>query len=107
MPNKHKFFLTPLAISDIDETLAYISEKLANPIAANNLLTNIEQTIDKICDFPFAYADCSFFMIQDKNIRHVQVANYLLIYEIVEEKSSINILRFRYSAMDLSKIDLK
>ena len=44
-------------------------------------------------------------MIQDSNIRHARVGNYLLFYEVVEEKSSVNILRFRYSAMDISNID--
>ena len=80
MPKKYKFFFTPLALSDIDETLAYISDNLANPIAAGNLLSQIEETIHRICEFPFACADCSLFMIQDKNIHHVPVGNYLLIY---------------------------
>lgn len=107
MPNNYKYFFTPLALSDIDEALTYIRENLANPIAARNLLTQIEETVSRICDFPLAYADCSFFMVQDNNIRHVQIGNYVLIYEVNQSKSSINILRFRYSAMDLSKVELE
>ena len=107
MQNKYKFFLTPLAISDIDETLAYISGNLANPIAASNLLKQIDEAIDRIRVFPFACSDCSCFMIRDQNIRHIQVGNYVMIYEVDKEESSINILRFRYSAMDLTSIDLK
>ena len=107
MTNKYKFFLTPLAVSDIDETLAYISGNLANPVAASALLKQIDETIDRIRLFPFANSDCSCFMIQDQNIRHVQIGNYVMIYEVDKEKSSINILRFRYSAMDLTSVELK
>ena len=107
MPSKYKYFLTPLAVSDIDEALAYISGDLASPTAAVNLLSQIEETIDRSCSFPLAYPDCSYFMIQDKNIRHAPIKNYLLFYEVDENRACIRILRFRYSAMDLTKIELK
>ena len=106
MPNKYNYYWTPLAKTDIDEVLSYISSNLNNPIAANNLLSKVETTINNICLFPYSYSDCSFFMIHDKNIRHARIDNYILFYEIDESKLSINILRFRYFAMDFSKIEL-
>lgn len=107
MQNKFHYKFTSIALQDIDEAMAYISQNLANPLAAENLYYEIEQAIDQICLFPFAYADCSYYMIDNKNIRHINVGNYVLIYEVVSSTSTLHILRFRYSAMDLTKIQIK
>lgn len=107
MQNKYQFKFTPLALSDINEAMTYISENLANPAAAKNLYGNIEKTIEKIRVFPYAFADCSHYMISDKEIRHVRVGNYILIYEVIKSTETIHILRFLYSMMDFSQIDIK
>lgn len=101
MQNNFRYFLTPLALQDIDETLGYISGELHNPQAAAALLDSLEQTMERICTYPYAYPDCSLFFIQDAHIRHAPVGNYLVVYEIDEEKQKINVLRFRYAKTDL------
>ena len=49
---KYRYDLTPLAVSDIDEALDYISRKLLNQSAANNLFKSIVREITRICDNP-------------------------------------------------------
>ena len=107
MSNKYTFKLTPLAEQDIDSALNYIAENLCNAKAATDLFSKIESTIDTICAFPRSSSDCLCFLIQDENIRHVPIDNYVLIYEIVDELKEIRILRFRYSKMNLKNVELK
>ena len=107
MQNKYHFQFTPLALQDIDGAMTYIVENLANSAAASNLYTKLEEAIESICRFPYAFADCSCYLIADKNIRHIKVGNYILIYEVVSEKEMIHILRFRYSMMDFSQMDVR
>lgn len=107
MLSKYTFRLTPLAERDIDSALGYIAENLCNPKAASDLYLEIESAIDTICTFPRSSSDCLCFLIQDENIRHIPVDNYVLIYEIVDELKEIRILRFRYSKMNLKNVELK
>ncbi len=103
MAREYSCRLTPLAEQDIDSVLAYISETLCNGKAAIDLLDKIAHAIETICEFPYSAADCKLFLVTDENIRHIPVENYVLIYEIKEDEKSVNILRFRYTRMDLSK----
>ncbi len=96
MPNK-----------DVDSALNYISQNLCNPKAAADLYFEIDSAIHRICAFPRSSSDCLCYLIQDENIRHVPVDRYVLIYEIVDELKEIRILRFRYSGMDIKKVELK
>ncbi|HBN12476.1 MAG TPA: hypothetical protein DD415_02565 [Clostridiales bacterium] len=107
MSNKYTFRLTPLAEQDIDSALNYIAENLYNAKAASDLYMQIESAIGTICAFPRSSSDCLCFLIQDENIRHIPVDNYVLIYEIVDELKEIRLLRFRYSRMNLKNVELK
>lgn len=46
-------------------------------------------------------------MIDDENIRHTTIDNYVLIYEISDETKQINILRFVYAKKNLINIAVK
>lgn len=107
MQNNYTFKMTPLAESDIDSALTYIMVKLCNEKAASDLYFKIEKAIENVCMFPFASTDCKCFLIADENIRHVPIDNYCLVYEIKEEEGRIDILRFRFAKMDLTKFVLK
>ena len=104
MARKYNFHLTPLAEQDMETALAYITETLCNRKAAIDLLDKIEHAIETIREFPYSAADCKSFLVTNDTIRHILVDNYVLIYEINEDEKNINILRFRYTRMDLSKL---
>ena len=101
MSSKFSYYLTPLAEQDIDSALDYITNQLCNGQAAIALLDKVESTIDTVCTFPFSFDDCTCYLI-DGNIRHVPVDNFVMVYEVKEKQ--INILRFRYSRMDLRRL---
>lgn len=107
MPDKYVYRFTPLAVSDMDEALAYITDKLVNAKAAGDLLDKIERTLDSVCVYPHAFPDCTAFLISDPMIRHTLVGNYVLVYEIHDEERKIAVLRFRYARTNLSDTPMK
>ena len=107
MQNKYSFSFTPLAFQDLDDALAYISEQLLNPQAATELLDELEHTLASVCEFPYAFSDCSVYLFSDQNIRHVMVKNYVLVFEINEGEGKIIVLRFRYARMDMAHTAMK
>ena len=104
MANKYEYKFTELAEEDLESALEYISKQLCNAKAATELLSKTNKTIENICLFPYSYPDCTYYLISDEKIRHAIVDNYVLIYEIKDEEKQINILRFRYTRMNLTTI---
>ena len=107
MQNKYSFSFTPLAFHDLDDALVYISEQLSNPQAATELLDEVEHTLASVCEFPYAFSDCSVYLISDQNIRHAIVKNYVLVFEINEDEGKIIVLRFRYARTDMAHTTMK
>ncbi len=107
MSNKYEYLLTPLALQDLDETLAYITEKLSNGKAAGELLNELEHTLDSICSYPYAFPDCSVFLISDTSIRHVPIKNYILVYRIQDAEKQVYILRFRYAGTNITNTPME
>ena len=107
MQNNYSFSFTPFALQDLDDALSYISEQLSNPQAATELLDELEHTLASVCEFPYAFSDCSVYLISDQNIRHAMVKNYVLVFEINESEGSIIVLRFRYARTDMAHTAMK
>jgi len=106
MDAKYKLKITPLAYSDIDKALAYISQRLMNPDAAINLLDEIEKEINNIRDYPRSYPDCKYYFIPSEDYRHTLIGNYALFFRVVDDSHTVEVLRFLYTRMDFSKIQI-
>ena len=91
----YDYEITEKAYHDIDEAINYIAIDLHNKKAALELLNKIYSTIEKICDYPLLYPDCTYFFIMDTNYRHAVINNYTLVYKIMNGK--IIIIRFKHS----------
>ena len=105
MAYQYKF--TPLAASDIDDALDYITDILLNPAAAADLYRAISQEIADICENPYAFPDCSYYLIDDNSIRHSVIGNYVLIFDVDSEGYEIRILRFLYGGKDISHMQIE
>ena len=103
----YRYKLTPLALADIDDALGYIGETLSNPSAADKLYRSLMKEIESILDGPFGFPDCSYYLIDDENIRHSVIGNYILIYEIDENGRLIKFLRFLYGGRDIANMSIK
>ena len=102
MPKKYKIQFMPLAIQDISEITDYISDVLTAPQAAYDLITKINEAIEPLERFPFAfpaYKDAAFAKL---GYRIRPVDNYLLFYVVVG--NSVEIRRVIYAKRNLPEL---
>ena len=103
----YHYSITPLAVSDIDDALGYISVTLLNQEASAKLFHSIQSEISHIRENPYAYPDCSHYLIDDNTIRHTVIGRHVLIFEVSESEKLIKILRFLYGARDIANTSIK
>lgn len=92
------------ALSDLDEILVYIRDELQNPAAAQNTVSRILDTIEKLWDFSNLGAVLSLSSITgvDSDYRYLVCGNYLAFYRVVG--SNIYIDRILYGKRDYLRI---
>ena len=94
----------PVAKSDIENIVLYISKKLSSPKTALNLLDAFEQAANALKVFPYAHEVYKFSKPLSKEYRYVTVKNYIIFYTVFEDKKVVEIRRVLYGKMDFSKI---
>ncbi|MBQ6540794.1 MAG: type II toxin-antitoxin system RelE/ParE family toxin [Oscillospiraceae bacterium] len=97
----HKVVYLPLAESDLLEALNYIMYTLDAPKAARDLLTEFDETVQRIAGFPYA---CELYRTDrpmKDEIRKVPVKNYVLYYAVYQDR--VEIRRFLHGRRDRSK----
>ena len=82
---------------DIDSCFDYIKNTLEAPMAAENLIKEILEKLNKIKENPNIRA-----LVQDKYLaslgyRLINVKNYMIFYIIGDDNKHIKIIRFLYS----------
>ena len=89
---------SPKALADLDEIFDYISNKLANPIAAESIVNGILDTADMLKDHseigkPLYFSDDIF-----SGYRYLVYRNYLVFYRINNDIAYID--RILYGKRD-------
>jgi len=92
--------ITYLAEEDILATEKYISNALKNPIAANNLLDEIEKHEIILEETPNIYPFVNDEYLSQKCIKYVIIKNYLMFFIIDENDKIVNVIRFLYGRMN-------
>ena len=99
---RYKTVIIKQAEQDISQTLAYITEELKSPMAAQNLFTEIVSMIDAISMFPYSMPKLKNDKISLGNeYRTAFVNNFVLIYKIVEELKEVRIMAVLYASSDI------
>jgi plasmid stabilization system protein ParE len=101
----YKIIVTQEAHDDIDEIIGYITNVLRNPIAAGNLLTEIEDSYKIIEQAPEAFAYCNDKRLRKNGYRKIVVKSYIIFYRVDYEASTVNVMRVIYGRR--AYIDLK
>lgn len=91
---------TPLAYEDLDEIDTYITNTLCNEQAAERLLTEMEQSISQLRQFPRIGAEVEDAYLSAKGYRRLVVDNYLVFYLINEAQKAVVIMRILYGARE-------
>jgi plasmid stabilization system protein ParE len=93
----YKLRFSKLFKMDIDSSYNYIKNKLEAPMAADNLIREIMEKLNKIRENPDIRP-----LVQDKYLaplgyRLINVKNYAIFYIIGNDKKHIKIIRFLYN----------
>jgi len=96
--------ITDIAEQDILSAIKYIADVLKAPIAANNLLDEIEKYEGILESTPYIYPFVPDEYLAEKRIKFVTVKNYILFYVIDEDKKTVNVIRFLHNRRDWKNI---
>lgn len=101
MENKrYRIRFTPLAADDLDEIDTYISETLCNPQAAENLIEQIEQSVNQLRYFPYTGSEVEDAYLASKGYRKLVVENYLVFHLVDNAEQEVLIMRVQYGARE-------
>lgn len=85
---------SPEAITDLQQTKAYITEEPCNEQAAVNTVANITRGIRVLADFPEIGAPLSSIVDFEMDYRFLVCGNYTAFYRT--ENQTVNIVRVLY-----------
>jgi toxin ParE1/3/4 len=105
---KYKLTITDRAEELLDHILYYIINQLKNPQAAGNLIGEIEHVYSNLENNPkmYAYSEDSFLKSRGYRKAVVPHYDYVIIFRIDEESSSVYIVGF-FHGLELYKNKLK
>ena len=75
-----KISYSQAAIRDLEQIGDYIKKELKSPQAALNTVSKIQDSIDKLADFPLIGAPLSAIVEADTDYRFLVSGNYLAFY---------------------------
>lgn len=101
---KYQVEITEPAQRDMVEIYLYISNTLKEPGVAKRLYFDMRKAILSLETFPGRHALIKEMNLQHTGIRKCQVKNYLIFYEIEEEKGLVTILRVLYARREWQDI---
>ena len=95
---------TDVAKQDLDDILYYISKKLDNPMAVNNFMTKLEETISNVTTFPKCGSVVESDFGQRMDSRKLPILNDTFYYQYYESDNYILILRIIYGKRNPEQI---
>lgn len=98
MAIRYRVKFTAIAEVDLDEIFQYIAVHLSAPDAAISLLDEMEEQINRLCDFPYAGSAISDAMLAVRGYRKLIVKNYIIFYLVDEDEKQVVIMRVLYGA---------
>ena len=93
------------AEDDLSEIVAYISETLSNPKAADNLLKDFIEEKNNIAENPYMYSLCPNPFLQSEGYhRFIFYNNYIALYLIDDNNDEVSIMRIFYAKRDYGNL---
>ena len=94
----------PLAETDILDAVDYIAGKLDAPQAAQALLDELDDTVERISKYPYAHELYRTARPMRDEIRKVPVKGYVLYYAVLED--IVEIRRFLHGRRNRQDLEL-
>ena len=100
----YSLYITDIAEEDISASVTYIADALKNPIAANNLLDEIERHEKILGETPNIYPLVRDESLARKGLRYAMIKNYLLFYVVDENSKTVTVIRFLHGRRNWKSI---
>jgi len=78
----NKLFYSPEALNDLDEIWTYINNELQNPAAAQKIVSDTLDTIEKLWDFAEIGAPLSSITEFESDYRFLVCGKYIAFYRV-------------------------
>jgi len=96
--------ITDIAEEDISASITYIADVLKNPVAANNLLDEVERHEKILEETPNIYPLVRDEYLAGKGLRYTMIKNYLLFYVVDENDKTVTVIRFLHGRRNWKSI---
>ena len=93
----------PTARKQLMDAALYIATELLSPDAAENLLTEVDEQVGKLCSHPYRHPVYPTLYAMKHEIRFFPVKNYLIFYVVKEELKTVEIWRFLHQRQNVNK----
>jgi toxin ParE1/3/4 len=100
----YRLVVSEFAHEDLDNIISYIAVQLANPIAATNVLNEVEKCYGYLKSNPLMYERCHDARLEKEGYRKAAIKNFVLVYKVDEAAKAVIICRFFYGAQDYVKL---
>ena len=87
----------------MDTIIRYITEDLANPKAASDFANELDEKYQKLEDHPLLFELSRNERLARLGYRRFVVGNYVVLYQVDEADSIVNISRMFYGKQDYEK----
>ncbi len=94
---KYEVKLYPRAYRDLDDIYSYIAKNLTEQGTAEKLVSDIEDAIFSLEQFPERGSVRRTGIYADKVYRQLFVGNYTVIYRVYKEEREVHIVTVRYA----------
>jgi plasmid stabilization system protein ParE len=89
---------------DVESCYKYIKETLDAPRAAEKLIEELISKLNYLKENPYIKSLVQDSYLASLGVRSIKVKNYVVYYDINENRNTINIIRFLYNKRDWIKI---
>lgn len=93
---KYSILITEKAKRDVNEAADYIEYVLFNPEAADDLLDEVERSLNKLSHMPDKYKVVNDPVLASWGIRMKVINNYIAFYVVDVNSKTVTIIRFLY-----------
>ncbi|MBQ7671196.1 MAG: type II toxin-antitoxin system RelE/ParE family toxin [Clostridia bacterium] len=100
----YRILITELAGRDLDAIVEYIAVQLSNPIAAGDLLDEVDKCYSNLRSNPFIYAKSADARLEKAGYRKALIKNYILFFKVFEDEKRVIVYRIIYGARDYQKL---
>ena len=100
----YKVQITEFAQNDLDTIVEYIAVQLSNPIAAGDLLDEVDKCYSYRRSNPFIYAKSADARLKKEGYRKALIKNYILFFKVFENEKKVIVYRVIYGARDYQKL---